>query len=156
NLHAISAGSPTNYPEFASSSFFNFFPRKADDEEEEEQRIGLFAETLIFSGEFKRIMESLKNSNTHNLIKESFDAKKGINLICTSMGDFCDEHDLLRLFLTKAGVDIEKLLKDGWIGSVQYRGYRKDGPVEEKDDQPRAFTLFELKEFVDFAERKDH
>ncbi|MGD0519196.1 MAG: hypothetical protein ABSA26_16795, partial [Thermoguttaceae bacterium] len=143
NLHAISAGCPARYPEYASSSFFNLFPRNIV-----ENRIGLFAETVVRCRDFEKI-------KTCYGVTEAFEAKKEIDLIITSMGDFNDEHDLLSTFLVQSGAPLKTLRDQGWIGSVQYRPYSKDGPIQENPDDMRAVTIFELDDFATMAATKN-
>ena len=87
-----------------------------------------------------------------------FEAKrKGkIQIILTSMGDIGDRDDLMRQYLLQAKANVNQLRRQGWRGNVQYRPYTEDGPVREKGSQPRAATLFEIPELVEFAARPDH
>ena len=143
NLHAISAGCPTNFPEYASTSFFNMFPQNMV-----AKRFGLFAETLVPTRDFKEI-------KGRPCVKDAFDERKGISIIATSMGDMHDEHDLFAAFLEKGKCDLENLKRDGWVGNVQYRPYVEDGPVPEEQETMRSVTLFELKDFVTIAKTKN-
>lgn len=134
-LLAISGGAPYDEPQFASSSFFNLFPDEIVD-----ARIGLFAPTMLTTREFKRLKEAPSASKV-------FALRDSIDLIVTSMGDFRDAHDLLRVFLSQHGVNVEQRIREGWIGNVQYRPYSGDGPILEKSGEYRAPTLFELDDF---------
>ncbi|MGA2798007.1 MAG: hypothetical protein ABSE63_10530 [Thermoguttaceae bacterium] len=78
NLYAICAGSPANYPEYASSSFFNLFPRNIV-----KDRIGLFAETVVHCRDFEEI-------KTRPGVAEAFAAKKEIDIVASSMVDLQD------------------------------------------------------------------
>ncbi|HEY4761532.1 MAG TPA: sugar-binding domain-containing protein [Thermoguttaceae bacterium] len=142
-LFAISAGCPARLPEFSSTSFFNLFPRNIV-----EERIGLFAETLVPCHYF----EELKK---HPGIAEAYDNRHEINIIITSMGDFEDQDDLLSMFLNQAGVDLDSLCAQGWIGSVQYRPFSAQGPIQEGENDKRAVTLFELEDFAKMAITKN-
>jgi hypothetical protein len=76
-------------------------------------------------------------------------------LVVTSMGDFDDDHDLLKMFLQQSDVNLKELRNDGWIGNMQYRPYSTSGPIIERRDQKRAVTLFEIDDFVNMAKQKD-
>jgi DNA-binding transcriptional regulator LsrR (DeoR family) len=141
-LHAIGAGSPFDEPEFASTSFFNLLPKHAVD-----KSYGLFCETLVGANQFNKLAARPDYRQAHEL-------RADIDVICTSMGDMSDRHDLLRAFLEKARVDVDALVSAGWIGSVQYRPYNAGGPIVERGNELRAVTLFELSDFVRLAATK--
>jgi DNA-binding transcriptional regulator LsrR (DeoR family) len=142
NLFAISAGCPSHSPEYASTSFFNLFPRSVTD-----MRVGLFAQTLVRNREFKSITKVAG-------VSEVFQKRDQIDLVVTSMGDASDEHDLLSMFLQEAGLNIDTLRKEGWVGNVQYRPYSLKAPIEEGPDMLRAVTVFELHELRNLARQK--
>jgi DNA-binding transcriptional regulator LsrR (DeoR family) len=143
-LHAICSGCPANEPDYAPISFFNLFPR-----EHTPIRLGLFAETVVHA----RNLEDIKKLPG---VKEAFAEKKEIDIIVTSMGDFMDDHDLLGTFLAQSRSPHEQTPRDkGWIGSVQYRPYSKDGPIKEEPGEMRAVTLFELDDFKQMAVTKN-
>ena len=142
-LFAISAGGPATTPEYASTSFFNLYPRDAISES-----VGFFAETLVPSSDLKNIRERPG-------VREAFEQKDEIGIVVTAMGDIEDEHDLLRVFLQKSRVDVLALQRSGWVGNVQYRPFTKAAPVLERDKELRAVTLFELDEFVQLAKTKN-
>ena len=143
NLHAISAGCPTNFPEYASTSFFNMFPQNLVS-----KRFGLFAETIVPSKDYEEIKQ-------RPCVKDAFDERDGISIIATSMGDMHDEHDLFAAFLEKGGCKLNALKKAGWVGNVQYRPYTSKGVVPGKQEQMRSVTLFELEDFVSIARTKN-
>jgi len=143
NLHAISAGCPTNFPEYASTSFFNMFPKNLVS-----KRFGLFAETIVPTENYKEIIE-------RPWVKDAFDVRDDISIIVTSMGDIQDKHDLFTAFLQKGGCQPGKLKKEGWVGNVQYRPYTSKGPVTGKREPMRSVTLFELADFVTIAKTKN-
>jgi len=138
-LIAISAGCAANHPEYASTSFFGLFPRgdKCD-------FLGLFAETLVPAHELSEIF-------TRPGIKEAHAIRNRIDIVVTSLGVQEDEHDLLRHFLTDAGCPLPK----DCVGNLQYRPYTKTEPFLEKDNNLRAVTLFEIKDFVEMAQKKN-
>ena len=141
-LFAICAGSPARSPEYSSTSFFNLFPAQLVKE-----RIGLFAETVVPCSDFEKIKKRPG-------VAEAFAARDGIDIVVTSMGDFYDEDDLLSTFLKQAGTDLEDRRRKGWIGSVQYRPFSASGPIEERSEDMRAVTLFELDDFARLAQTK--
>jgi len=144
-LVAITAGCPATLPEYASSSFFNLFPSQLLSE-----KIGLFAESVVRVKDFARVR---RTPGVH----EAFDARQKdlIDVVVTSMGDFSDEHDLLRLFVSEAGMSPSKIRARGWIGNVQYRPYTHRGPALEARDEYRAVTLFELNDLVAMSKLRD-
>jgi DNA-binding transcriptional regulator LsrR (DeoR family) len=142
-LFAISAGCPARSPEYASTSFFNLFPANIVGE-----RVGLFAESVIPPGEFEKIKHRPG-------VTEAFESRDEVSIVVTSMGDFHDDHDLLAMFLVRAGDQRQALCDRGWIGSVQYRPYSATDPIKEEPDDMRAVTLFELDDFVRMASMKN-
>jgi len=138
-LVAITAGCPVRLLENAPISFLNLFP-----EHLVEEKLGLFAETLVPTGELERIRDRIG-------VRDAFAAKPDIDLVVTAMGDFDDPHDLLALFLHDSGQDLEALRRRGWLGNVQYRPFTADGPVKEAAQELRAVTVFELEDLVDMA-----
>ena len=142
-LVAISAGCPANVPEYASISFFNLFPPHVVD-----SKVGLFAETLVPLAAFEAIKERAG-------VSEAFAARESIDLIVTSMGDVRDKHDLLSMFLRQSAEHEGRLQAGGWVGTVQYRPYTLKGPVQEKPNDLRAVTLFELDDLVRIAGQKN-
>jgi DNA-binding transcriptional regulator LsrR (DeoR family) len=144
NLHAISAGCPTNYPEYASTSFFNLFPRNLVSE-----RYGLFAETMVPTKDYDNIIKRA-------WLADAFEKRDDISIVVTSMGDMDDPDDLFAAFLEKADYeDREKLREQGWVGNVQYRPYTSTGPVPTDQEPWRSVTLFELADFVSIARTKN-
>lgn len=135
-LVATSAGGPAEFPQFASSSFFNLFPK-----ENVESAFGMFASPLVTQAEF--VKPSFQKQPG---FQEAFSQKELIDILVTSMGDISDPHDLLRLFLHKAGRNIDDLIKRGWLGSVQYLPYSKTAPIRCDPNEPRCPTLFEIDE----------
>lgn len=149
-LVAISAGCPATAPEYASSSFFNLFPRKVLERQPNGDHgcVGLFAEPLVSCKDFARI-------RSWTQFHEAFKECDEIDIVVTAMGDLDDEHDLLRMFQEKAGINVSQLKKKGWIGNVQYRPFSATGPILEKGDEMRAVTLFELDDFARLVEKKN-
>ncbi len=143
NLHAISAGCPTELPEYASTSFFNLFPRNLVS-----RRYGLFAETMVPSKDYKKIIERA-------WLADAFQKRDEISIVATSMGDMYDAHDLYTAFLMQSDNNIKKLQKQGWVGNVQYRPYTKTGPVPPEHEPWRSVTLYELPDFVSIARTKN-
>lgn len=141
-LVAISAGCPPHQPQYASSTFFNLFPSEAV-----EDFVGFFAETLVKKKNFEKLQKEPG-------IKEVFREHEVIDLVVTSMGDFEDEHDLLRDFLCQGNMTIEDIRRKGWIGNVQYRAYSSRDYVVEGPNDYRATTLFELTDFYTMAREK--
>jgi hypothetical protein len=143
NLIAITAAGPARCPEFSSISFFNLFSASNVD-----QKIGLFAETLVRSRHIKEI-------RTRPGCREAFGAAKDIHLVVTSMGDMEDDHALLRIWYNEC----EGEPKPSWwgraVGDIQYRPYGTDEFIEDKPNDLRAVTLFELKDMVALAQRRD-
>jgi DNA-binding transcriptional regulator LsrR (DeoR family) len=143
DLFAICAGCPAKSPAYSSTSFFNLFPK-----EKIHECVGLFAETVVPSGEFEKIKKRPG-------VAEAFELRDKVSIIVTSMGDFQDEHDLLSMFLAQSGANLEELRNRGWIGSVQYRPYSATEPIKESPEEMRAVTLFELDDFVRIADSKN-
>ncbi|MBN2329692.1 MAG: hypothetical protein JXR73_21300 [Candidatus Omnitrophica bacterium] len=143
NLYAISAGGSAFFPQYASISFFNLFPPKLV-----KQKVGLFAETLVPTQEYDEIIN-------RPIVSEAFKQRDAVDIVVTGMGDMNDQHDLLRGFLEKNKINIQRLIRQGWIGNVQYRPFSVNGPIHEKKNEMRAVTLFELEDFVDLAKTKD-
>ncbi len=143
NLHAIGAGCPTEWPEYASTSFFNLFPRHLVS-----RRFGLFAETMVPTKEYQEIIKRA-------WLDDAFQQRKDISIVVTSMGDMYDEHDLFTAFLKKANYNIKQLQKRGWLGNVQYRPYTSKGPVPQSQQPWRSVTLFELEDFEVMARTKN-
>jgi len=143
DLVAISAGCPAKEPEYASTSFFNLFKDHIVN-----SRTGLFAQTLVYPRDLRHIRKRAG-------VKEAMEAQKKIHMVVTSMGDMNDKDDLLRLFLEDSQVDVEALIKRGWVGNVQYRPYTIKGPVKERANDLRAVTLFELDDLRKMATDSD-
>lgn len=141
-LHAIGAGAPFDQPEYSSTSFFNLLPKQVV-----AKRFGLFCETLSRADDFVEL--ALRPD-----FQQAYQLRAQISLVCTSMGDLADEHDIFRTFLMRSNVDVNDLRRRGWIGSVQYRPYDVDGPIIEKGKAWRAVTLFELDDFVRLSAMK--
>jgi hypothetical protein len=57
--------------------------------------------------------------------------------------------------LKDSGVDVERLLRNGWVGNVQYRPYTRSGAVKEKAKELRAVTVFEIEDLAGLAKRRD-
>jgi len=144
-LVAISAGCPAEWPDYSSISFFNLFPKHRI--EPRHGQVGLFAETLVPQKDFEEIKKRPG-------VKEAFAARDSIDVVVTSMGDANDEDDLLSVFLKQSGKDLNRLRASGWVGNVQYRPYTLHGPVEEKPNDLRAVTLFELADLARIANQK--
>ena len=144
NLFGISAGCVHDAPQFAPVSFFNLFP-----EEKVEKRLALFAQALVLGKEFERIKSS------HG-VKEVFEAKDGIDIVVTSMGNMIDEHTLYRVFMDRCYPDLDR--RPTWladcVGDVQYRPFSKSAPLHEGPNDYRLVTLFELEELVTMARDK--
>lgn len=135
---AITAGGPATAPEEAPTGFFNLFPSWIAKE-----RVGLFAENLVPARDIGAI-------RSRSGVKEAFGLKDKIDVIVTAMGDFEDEHDNLKGYLSEAGANTEDLVR--YCGNVQYRPYDASGnPILEKGKQLRPVTLFELDELADMA-----
>jgi predicted Zn-ribbon and HTH transcriptional regulator len=147
-LTAIAAGCPADEPDHAPASYFALYPPSCTT-----ARIGLFAQTLMpckmFNSERFR-----GGTGFHEALLEKLSDR--IDIIVTSMGDFDDEHDLLRRFMTatdRSKQEHQHVL-DTCVGSVQYRPHTTTGPYKERSpSESRAVTLFELEEFVRFASR---
>lgn len=150
-LVAITAGSPATRPQYASSTYFNLFPRA-----KVKEYIGFFAETFIPRKEFDR----MKQEKDRRLgVRDAFAAKDDLQLVVTSMGGVDDEHSLFRKFhdeLAELQGKGAKKLKwwDDCVGDCQYRPYSETEPINEGPDDPRASTLFELDELVRMAETR--
>jgi DNA-binding transcriptional regulator LsrR (DeoR family) len=138
-LHALTAGCPTRFPKYAPVSFFNLFPGS-----HVEESVGLFAETLVTCEEFSRIIHRAG-------IRDAFSMRDQVDIVVTSMGDMNHPHDLFRWFLEEAGMDVDALVAEGWIGNLQYRPYDCAGPVAERAFHQRAVTLFELSDYVEMV-----
>jgi DNA-binding transcriptional regulator LsrR (DeoR family) len=149
-LVSITAGAPSDIPQFAPTSFFNLFPTSqaagawpdAGDVKQEQlpDRVGFFSQSIARAGEMQAIRDS-------HLFKVVAQERNRIDLIVSSMGDPIDEHDLLRRSLEEHGVDTQELLDQGWVGNFQYRPYTAHGPVIEPHQEYRAVTLYELEDF---------
>jgi DNA-binding transcriptional regulator LsrR (DeoR family) len=142
-LVAITAGCPVGMLEYAPISFLNLFP-----EDLVAGKVGLFAETLVPSREFKKIRQRMG-------VREAFAAGEDIDIVVTAMGDFHDEHDLLAAFLKDSAVDVNRLRQNGVIGNVQYRPYTKSGAVIEGPGDLRAVTVFEIQDLVKLATNRN-
>lgn len=141
-LVAITAGGPGDAPEFASTSFFNLFPRN-----QVHSQVGLFAETLVPCHDYAAI-------KARPGVAEAFAAIDDIDLVVTSMGDVNDDHDLLAMFLRKMGA-LEDLRRLKCVGNVQYRPFSADAPIVGQGRDLRAVTLFELEDLVQRVKYKD-
>jgi DNA-binding transcriptional regulator LsrR (DeoR family) len=142
-LVAITSGCSTQLPQYASTSFFNLFPRNVV-----EECVGFFAETIVTQTDFDKIRDS-------RLFKEMFRKRDEIDIVVTAMGDVDDEHDLLRQLMQQAGVEIHELkTAQRWVGNVQYRPFSETAPIRQQGDEMRAVTLFELEDFVKMVEKK--
>ncbi len=142
-LVAISAAGPARCPEFTSGSFFNLFPKTSVKE-----RVGLYAETLVASGDIDVIKRRPG-------CREAFEQIDNIHLVVTSMGDMQDPHALLRVWYDEC----DDAPKPSWwkkaVGDIQYRPYGKDGFIKEAKDDLRAVTLFELEDLVTLARSRN-
>ena len=144
NLFGISAGCVPDAPQYAPVSFFNLFPA-----EKVEKSMALFAQPLVLGRDFDRI-KSLPG------VKEVFDAKGGIDIVVTSMGNMLDEHTFYRVFMDRCYPNLKR--RPTWladcVGDVQYRPFSKNAPIHEGPDDYRLVTLFDLEELVEMAKAK--
>jgi DNA-binding transcriptional regulator LsrR (DeoR family) len=63
---------------------------------------------------------------------------------------------LLCTFLRQSSKEgVGRLLRRGCVGNVQYRPYTAKGPVEEKPDDLRAVTLYELDDLMRISGQKN-
>jgi hypothetical protein len=144
-LYAITAGCPIGQPEFAPPSFFNLFPDRVLPEMESDRRVGLFSETMVPTEEFERLKER------KGPFRVAFLRRDEIDVIVTCMGMTEDTHDLYQTFLQEYGVKPPK----GTLGNVQYRPYAQSAPIQERERELRAVTLFDLEDFQQLAKTKD-
>lgn len=147
-LHALSAGGfLVNEPQKAPVTYFSYF----EDTLPKIEYVALFAETVV---SLKEDYERIKKSPG---VRRSFERRREIDIVVTSLAAAHHEHGLLVKFLTH--LVEEEVLKDdvfkqmddaGWMGDVQFRPYTKSGPLIE-GCPVRAVTLFELDELVKLA-----
>ena len=143
-LHALSTGFDAKTPHTAPVTFFAFFEGVASDIE----YIGLFAPPVVKTDEYPSVI-------AYRGVKVSFDARKSLHLVVTSLGSNLHGHGDFYEFMEqgkKRGLTV--LEKAGWVGDVQYRPYSATGPITE-DTDIRAVTLLELEELVAMARRRD-
>lgn len=142
-LVAITGGGPAREPQYSSPSLFNLFPPNVV-----KSCVGLFAETLVEKGQLETV---LKRPG----VCEAYAERDNIDILISSMGFIEDEHDLLMLFMKEHGHSVEELISRGWVGSVQFRPFTSDGPIEEADHEHRVVSLFDIPDFVEIAKSPD-
>jgi len=150
-LHALSAGGfLIDAPQKAPVTYFSYFEGALTKVE----YVALYSETVVPSEDYERVK---RNPG----VQMAFERAAEIDIVITSFASVEDEHGMLRQYLEhliKAGqleADlVEKMKKAGWIGDVQFRPYRAEGPMLE-ECPVRAMTLFELSDLVEMARTED-
>lgn len=155
-LHAITAGCPSRSPMYAPLAFFSFFEPDIVAEAD-----ALFTEPVVSCAEYEMIKQRPG-------FAKAFAKRDTIDIVVTSLGDAEDRHDLFRNLHegyedTDSPTDeerppsavIQDLLRQGWVGNVQYRPYSANGIIHEAADSFRAPTLFELDDLRNMASTAD-
>ena len=143
-LHALSTGFDPRGPHTAPVTFFGFFEGIGADIE----YVGLFAPPVVKTADYER---TILSSGVYSGVRQSFEARKELHLVITSVGSASHDHGDFYTFMqqgSKGGLSVLK--KAGWIGDVQYRPYSATGPITD-DTDIRAVSLLELNELTEMA-----
>jgi hypothetical protein len=150
-LHAISSGGfLPNEPYKSPSTYFSYF----DPALMNVKFVALFSATVVSNDDYE-------NQKANPAIRYSFEKRKEIDIIVTSLAAADHRHGLLGQYLTHL-IDqrlisrnvLTKMLNAGWVGDVQFRPYSTKGPLPENVCPVRAVTLFELDELVEIAKNR--
>ena len=150
-LHAISSGGfMPHEPHKSPSTYFSYF----DPALMNVKFVALFSATVVSSSDYE-------NQKANPAIRYSFEQRKEIDIVVTSLASADHEHGLLGQYLTHL-VDqrlisrsvLTRMYDAGWIGDVQFRPYSVNGPLPENVCPVRAVTLFELDELVEIAKSR--
>lgn len=147
-FHALNSGYRVDDPMTAPVFYFSFFHEFG---KEWPQFMALFAPPFVETAAYE---QTIGWPN----IGKAFAAKGDIDVVITSLGSADDDHGQL----TKLIKDYEQLgpgthetlVKEGWVGDVQYRPYSASGPITA-ETEIRTVTLFELEEYVKLSADRD-
>lgn len=143
-LQALSSGLSVEHPTRAPLAFFSFFDALPIDV----RCIGLFSPAMVEWREYE------KTKKLHG-IRETFDQKKGIDIVVMSMASASDPHGLFNHFMALGKqTAVDKLNKAGWVGDVHWRPFSEHGPINVNTGV-RSMTLFEIDELREWANRPD-
>lgn len=139
-LHALSTGFRVDQPHTAPMAFFSQFEPLGL----KITYVGLFAPAVVATQNYPTVQQEPG-------VAQSFEARKDIDLVLTSLASANDDHGALNQFLAAHANDVTPLEREGWVGDVQYRPYSQQGPISQEADI-RAVTLFDLPELVKMAQ----
>ena len=163
-FHSLSGGYSASDPYMASVAFlgqFQTLPTRVE-------FVGLFAPPVMPASEHPEEMH-----RQMPYARDAFDRRDEVDIVITALASSRDPDGELRKFL-RASVeassalssDEEKhkrdkfcdaLLKEGWIGDIQYQPFSKDAALAiEKVGVPYSpVTVFDVNQLVEFAARDD-
>ena len=143
-LHALSSGFDIKDPLRAPVAFFGSFanlPMKVD-------YLGLFVSAAVPWNMYEDV-------KMQPGVRESFEHAAEVDIVVTSLASAADEHGALNRFLKLWKNDaLDELMRQGWVGDVQYLPYSTSGPISVESGV-RAVTLFELSELVEMVQSGD-
>jgi DNA-binding transcriptional regulator LsrR (DeoR family) len=136
-LHALSSGFDITDPLRAPVAFFGSFqnlPMKVD-------YFGLFVSAAVPWNMYEDV-------KTQPGVRESFEHAPEVDIVVTSLASAADEHGALNRFLRHwSNEALGDLMRQGWVGDVQYLPYSTKAPITVGSGV-RAVTLFELADLV--------
>ena len=143
-LHALSSGFDITDPLRAPVAFFGSFqnlPMKVD-------YFGLFVSAAVPWNMYEDV-------KTQPGVRESFEHAPEVDIVVTSLASAADEHGALNRFLRHWSNDaLGDLMRQGWVGDVQYLPYSTKAPITVGSGV-RAVTLFELADLVAMVRSRD-
>ena len=145
-FHALSSGFDVDDPTSAPISFMALLQQAKIRAEME--FIGLFARPFVGIKHYDEVRKSL---GVQRSIKEA----KDIDIVITGCATAADLHGALARFaqVSKTNFAKNELLKQGWVGDLQYQPFSNDGPLDIKRGM-RAFALLGIKELEKLVARK--
>jgi DNA-binding transcriptional regulator LsrR (DeoR family) len=140
-FHAVCSGFDALHPETAPTSFFGYF---ADVPAE---FVGLFAPPVVDARDYEQIKSARG-------IVESFRKADEIDVVVTSLSSWADRHGPLKDLQDVSAESLAILRASKVVGDVNYCPYSEAGPIL-LDSLPRAMTLFQIRDLVELAAKKD-
>jgi DNA-binding transcriptional regulator LsrR (DeoR family) len=139
-VHALSSGFAIERPLEAPIAFFSFF----ENLHEPVEFVSLYSPPAVECTEYEAI-KKLPG------VKRSFELKKKLDIVVTSLAQADDPHGLLNMYLgAEKAARRAELGRRGHVGDVQWQPYSKKGPLAVKTGH-RVVTLFDLPDLVRLA-----
>lgn len=142
-LHAVCSGFDARAATTAPTSFFSFFDGIPADVE----TVGLFAPPVVDAKDYERVMSARG-------VVESFREAEKIDIVVTGLSATADDHGALKDLYDVSDESLAALEAANVVGDVSYSPYSNEGPVV-LDSGPRAVTLFQIRDLVELAARRD-